>query len=206
MNKIYISGPVTGMPNKNREDFNRATNIWEYAGFEAINPLDCEHNDGKTWAECVRHDLEKLLKCQSIAMLPGWDKSRGAKLEHYIATELGMSVYSAFSLEKHEPGSDPNHDASITTLAYNLVHGDRRKVYGHPLDDYTKTAKLFSGILGIDVTPEQAILCMIGVKLSRLVQSPDHRDSIIDIAGYAECLDLVRQERVKRDAVVQPRP
>lgn len=77
--------------------------------------------------------------------------------------------------------------------AKSLVYGDRQDSYGHPALDYAKTAKIWSGILGIEVTPLQAIQCMIGVKLSRLTNSPHHRDSWVDIAGYAECGDRIRK-------------
>ena len=36
-----------------------------------------------------------------------------------------------------------------------------------------------------DITVEQVYACMIAVKLSRLIETPDHEDSWIDICGYA---------------------
>lgn len=68
---------------------------------------------------------------------------------------------------------------------------ERGEVYGHPYDDFMRTALIWSGILGINITADQVVKCMIGVKLSRLYETPDHIDSIIDIAGYADCLGEV---------------
>jgi hypothetical protein len=82
--------------------------------------------------------------------------------------------------------------------AYGLIHGERQKVYSHPLDDFGRTAKIWSGILGIEVTAEQVALCMCGVKISRLISTPGHRDSIVDLAGYAGCYEMVVEERKKR--------
>ena len=76
-----------------------------------------------------------------------------------------------------------------------LTSGDRDGTYGHPFSDYTRTAKLWSGILGVDVSAEEAILCMIAVKMSRLCHTPGHHDSIVDIAGYARCYERVTNER-----------
>ncbi len=79
---------------------------------------------------------------------------------------------------------------SILHEAHTLVHGVRGEDYGHPYHDFSRTAKIWSAILGVDVTPEQVALCMIGVKISRECNRPK-RDNRVDIAGYAEALDMV---------------
>lgn len=86
---------------------------------------------------------------------------------------------------------------NILEEANGLVHGDRGEAYGHPLDDYICTAALWSAILGVTVTAEQAILCMIAVKVSRESRKHKH-DNCVDIAGYAECLHMVIEERKRR--------
>ena len=45
-----------------------------------------------TWEDYMRDDLTALLTCTHIVMLPGWEQSRGARLEKYVAEHLGMSV------------------------------------------------------------------------------------------------------------------
>lgn len=77
---------------------------------------------------------------------------------------------------------------NILNEAENLIYGDRCKDYGSPLDDFSRTAKMWSGILGIDVTPQQIALCMICLKISRECNKPK-RDNWIDIAGYAGTLE-----------------
>lgn len=81
---------------------------------------------------------------------------------------------------------------SVLQKAQEIV-AERGKTYGTPIGNYTKTAKLWSIILGHDVTPEQVVQCMIGVKQIRLTETPGHEDSILDIAGYAWVLDEVRK-------------
>jgi len=85
---------------------------------------------------------------------------------------------------------DEEKGRSVLTEAQALVYGDRNHDYGHPYEDYTKTAALWSVVLGVPVTAEQAILCMVLVKVSRHLNRST-RDNLVDIGGYAECLNRV---------------
>lgn len=89
---------------------------------------------------------------------------------------------------------------SILEEAKRIVHGDRGENYGHPFEDFSRTAMIWSAILGIDVEPEQVALCMVGVKISREVNRPK-RDNIVDGAGYFETLDMVKNERARRESM-----
>lgn len=86
---------------------------------------------------------------------------------------------------------------SILDEAKRIVHGDRGENYGHPFEDFSRTAQIWSAILGIEVTAEQVALCMIGLKISREINRPK-RDNIVDGAGYFETLDMVKKERRKQ--------
>jgi Domain of unknown function (DUF6378) len=65
---------------------------------------------------------------------------------------------------------------------------DRRRSYGEPLDLFEHVATRWSLVLGVTITPAQAMLCLIDLKVARLAHDPHHLDSIMDIAGYAGCL------------------
>lgn len=90
--RIYVAGPITGVPLKNRPAFTAAAQALRAEGHEVVNPLEIDprHEDERTWADHMRIDIPQLLQCEAIALLPGWEHSRGARLEAYNARELGM--------------------------------------------------------------------------------------------------------------------
>ena len=69
--------------------------------------------------------------------------------------------------------------------AKNLVNGPRARDYGDAYDNHERVAQLWSTILGQDVSVSQVYQCLMALKLARLIVSPTHTDSWVDIAGYA---------------------
>ena len=65
-----------------------------------------------------------------------------------------------------------------------LVTGDRAKDYGNAYDNHARIAKLWSAIIGVQISDRIVYLCMIALKIARLVQNEKHIDSWIDICGY----------------------
>jgi hypothetical protein len=80
---------------------------------------------------------------------------------------------------------------NVLEEAQAAVDGPRRQDYGIPREDFARIAAMWSEVIGAPVTPEQAVLCMILVKVSRLCHSPMHRDSVVDIAGYARVYEML---------------
>ena len=75
----------------------------------------------------------------------------------------------------------------------------RRKAYGQPLDNLTRTAALWAGILGHSITAEEVALCMAAVKLARECHR-HQKDNLVDLAGYAACVQAVHDERNRRQS------
>jgi Domain of unknown function (DUF6378) len=73
----------------------------------------------------------------------------------------------------------------ILASAEDKINGERDAVYGHPLENHKRIALLWQVILGTEISPAEVALCMLAVKVARLVQTPDHEDSYIDLCGYA---------------------
>lgn len=89
--KVYISGPMTGIKDFNYPAFEEAEKIVSATGHEPISPHRAPKL--KNWEEYMRYDIKLLVDCQAIALLPGWENSKGAKLEVHIAEKLGLFIW-----------------------------------------------------------------------------------------------------------------
>lgn len=103
MKRIYISGPMTGLPGLNFGAFNSAAGQLRALGYEVINPAEKQSELGElTWEEYLREDLRDMLTCDTIALLPGWEASKGAHLELHVAHRVGMAVVETARLHRDE--------------------------------------------------------------------------------------------------------
>lgn len=87
---IYISGPMTGLPEFNKPAFFAAEEALQAMGFVVVNPARNGLPDTAEWHQHMRADIKMLMDCTAVAMLDGWWLSRGARLEQDIAKRLGM--------------------------------------------------------------------------------------------------------------------
>ena len=93
MSKLYLSGPISGLDIEHaREAFARAQEQMEQQGWEVVNPMDNGVPVEAPWEEHLAADIIALLDCKAVAMLPGWENSRGARLENAIARRFGMRI------------------------------------------------------------------------------------------------------------------
>lgn len=82
--------------------------------------------------------------------------------------------------------------AGVKLLAEaSSVFAEREVAYGKAADNWRDVAAAWSLIIGAEITPSEAIRMMLTLKLLRMKKSPDHHDSIVDIAGYAAVLASV---------------
>jgi Domain of unknown function (DUF6378) len=79
--------------------------------------------------------------------------------------------------------------------AYARVTLDRRDIYGDPEDTYRRIAAMRTIVDECNDPQIREILAMIVTKVARLVQTPDHLDSWVDVAGYARCGVMLLNDR-----------
>ena len=92
--KMYLCGPMTGLPDFNYPAFHAQAALLRSAGFKVVNPAEDGLPVEAPWTEHLKLAIVKLLGCQAVATLPGVEHSRGAQLEIHIAKQLGMRVCS----------------------------------------------------------------------------------------------------------------
>lgn len=90
MAKCYVAGPMTGYPELNYPKFAEVSARLRAMGFDVVSPA--ELNPITTpYREAMIKDILALVQCDHIVMLDGWEKSKGASLEHHIATVLDIT-------------------------------------------------------------------------------------------------------------------
>jgi hypothetical protein len=89
-------------------------------------------------------------------------------------------------------------DKEMSEDTASKLTAERGKVYGHPLDDFGRVAKIKEVLQQCPDPEVRHALEMIAVKMCRLIQTPDHADSIDDIMGYAKTIHMIHAERKSR--------
>jgi hypothetical protein len=82
---------------------------------------------------------------------------------------------------------------SVLKEANTIIYGDREKTYGHPSKNLDTIAKMwnayFNAIGKRDLNSKDVASLMILLKTARLANDPTHRDSVVDICGYAALIE-----------------
>lgn len=90
MKKIYISGPMAGLPDLNYPAFHDVANHLKQQGYEPLNPADIGVREGWEWSDYMRYAIRMLTEADRIYMLEGWWNSKGARAEKQLAEQLGI--------------------------------------------------------------------------------------------------------------------
>ena len=90
MAKIYIAGPMSGLPNFNRDAFNAEAHRLLGLGHVALNPATLP--DGLEQHEYMAICIEMVKMADQLVMLPGWERSAGARAEHALAIKIGKTI------------------------------------------------------------------------------------------------------------------
>lgn len=113
---LYPAGPMTGHPQFNIPKFDAAAEELRRAGYRVTSPAELDDPEtraaamaspdgdpaeyrrltGKTWGDFLARDVKLLADgdIEAVVVLPGWEKSRGARLETFVASRMvGLPIY-----------------------------------------------------------------------------------------------------------------
>lgn len=196
---VYISGPYTGDIGWNIVKARAMTiKLWEM-GFAVIcphlNTAHFEQDCDATYEDFLEGDLRMIEGCDVVLMLEGWAHSEGARKEAEHTLEKKIPVfYDLHRLVQWGRNfieeSKKDKKSTVLDRAKALVFGDRGEYYGHPGEDFARTAGMWAAMTGFEFKPEHVALFMVALKLSREMNR--HKcDNLVDIAGYAETCAIV---------------
>ena len=181
---------MSSIPEFNFPAFEEAEARLKELGHEPRSPASVD-NRGEPWESCMKTAITLLMDSDSIILLPGWEKSKGALVEYELSRTLGYPAYLYPTLARfRETAAQEAH--RITTTA-------RQASYGLPEDDYRRTVGAFNALTGKDLTINEGLLFMTCVKLSRQQHAPKH-DNVVDCCGYQNLIDQIAWRQLPPDS------
>lgn len=145
--RIYLAGPMTGIPQFNIPAFDRAAARLRGFGYHVINPAEedtpavraaglasidgklDEHGmiGSKTWGDLLARDVKIVADdIDAVVLLPGWMHSRGARLEAFVAILCRKPLY------QYSPGDDRLAWVSPLAVMVSLHHNCMEDILDAP--------------------------------------------------------------------------
>lgn len=90
--KAYIAGPMTGIEDFNYPAFNAAAATLRARGWQVENPAENPAPPSREWLDYMRMAVAQLAHCDSVVLLPGWEASKGARVEFTLAAGMGLQI------------------------------------------------------------------------------------------------------------------
>ena len=111
--KIYVAGPMSGLPNLNWEAFDIKEKQLRADGWDVVNPAAMDRDAGYVpdqlgeydYEEAASRDVEALRSCDAIYLMSGFQFSKGACWERALAKHWGLKRYYEIPREDHERNS-----------------------------------------------------------------------------------------------------
>lgn len=103
---LYISGPITGVFNSD-DAFGQVEKVLKADGYTVLNPMEIsppffpDEKRDKLWVYYMKKAIPMLLEADCIYMLKGWETSKGARLEFWLATQLNITVHYDYAAQSH---------------------------------------------------------------------------------------------------------
>lgn len=94
LRRLYIAGPMSGIPDNNYPAFFDAARRLRAMRLNVENPAENPVPPCKSWLGYMRLSLLQIARVDGVVMLPGWQRSKGARAEHQLARNLGLPIWT----------------------------------------------------------------------------------------------------------------
>lgn len=128
-----------------------------------------------------------------LALFAYTAKARGPNRKKRTAKPVMNDFASTTTEERVHPPKVPHIDPSILDEAKAIIYGDREKTYGAPAKNLKMIGDLWAAYSGVPFTAEDVCNMMILLKVARLANDPKHRDSQVDLCGYAALMERIQK-------------
>ncbi len=110
--KLYLAGPMSNKPYFNYPLFDSVSKALREQGYDITSPAEMDdtatreeameneggipgqHESGETWGDFLARDVKMIAdELEGIVLLPDWQTSKGARLEVFVALNLGYPIY-----------------------------------------------------------------------------------------------------------------
>lgn len=140
--RVYLAGPMRGLPDYNFPAFHEAAEHLRDIGFDVWSPAEQDiARDGfnpetgeglRSFRDYMRRDLPAVLDSDTVVVLPGWHQSQGARLEVRVAYACGIPVLRYPDLQPARHPTSARFHERLERLA--LVHDRKSADYGSDAD------------------------------------------------------------------------
>lgn len=175
--RVYIAGPMTGITEWNYPAFFDAERQLTALGHQVINPARTDgdtlekalaaagspEEPSQSWDYYLRRDVVHVTEVDALCLLPGWQKSRGAKLEAHIAKALGLQMLvlrdGQLVPRVQAIGLSGYARSGKDTVGAYLVehHGYQRVSFADPMREALYALNPFIDVDGWDVSVREAV-------------------------------------------------
>jgi len=92
--RVYLAGPMTGIPEHNFPAFMEAARELRRRGIKVYNPADrpFQRRLGMPLEYYLGYELRAVCNAEAVVVLPGWEHSRGTQIETTVAYLLNKPV------------------------------------------------------------------------------------------------------------------
>jgi len=152
--RVYVAGPMTGIAQFNFPAFDHAAKVLRALDYDVVSPAELDspetralaiaspdgdpshYAQGDSWGDFLARDVKLIADegIEAIVTLPGWQKSRGARLETFVGRLCGLTIYEYASLGALNPGvTDPKKQAEMKKVSPEDIDRAHAFAGGAPL-------------------------------------------------------------------------